>query len=354
MIRNLGIEGKSEKALGTTNNQRSDRQYMKTTVKISSTFDHGNTDVLDTLLKIKELDPNYDEVVFDLSYHNDCNPFNNLLIAKTLANFKRNNPSTKKSILPCKNTNTDSYLQHIGFYKFFGVEHGKDVGVAQASYHYVPITPIEFDIFFYEGIEKYGEKLAKLLSFDRNLYEFSKYIFIEIIRNIYEHSGSNEAYMCAQTWDRYNLTEIAILDSGCGISNALCHIYKDSSEEELLRMATSPGISARSNFRYTDKNDGWRNSGYGLYVLKRLALEYGGSLMICSNNYCDYYHRNGTISHYKTFYPGTALAIRFKTDQNINFAETRRRIVAEGEKESSDIHGAIKSASKSSGGHYHK
>lgn len=328
---------------------------MKTTIKISSTFDHGNTEVLDTLLKIQNIDPKFDEVEFDLSCHCDCNPFNNLLIAQTLKNFKTNNPKAIRSVKPCRNASTDSYLQHLGFYKFFGADHGKEVGAARSNSHHVPITPLEFDFDFYSSVEKYAEKLATLFHFDKDLYQFLKYIFVEIIRNIYEHSGKIEdSYICAQTWDKYNLVEIAIIDSGCGISNALRRIYKNSSEEELLRMATSPGVSAKSNHCYLDKNDGWRNSGYGLYILKRLALEYSGSLMICSNNYCDYYHKNGTISHYQTFYPGTALSIRFRTDQNINFIETRRRIVAEGQEESKEILGAIQSASKSSGGHYHR
>ena len=73
--------------------------------------------------------------------------------------------------------------------------------------------------------------------------------------------------------------------------------------------------------------------------------------MLCSNNYCDFYTEEG-ITNYKTFYPGTAIAIRFRTDMHLKFENIRRRIVCEGTKEAKDIRGAIKSASKSSGGHY--
>lgn len=329
------------------------RTQMKTEVKIESTYDHGNVEVLDSLLEINRIDPKAEEVVFDLSRYNECNPFNNLLIAQTLKNFKKNHPTTNRKVIPCRNNNTNSYLQHLGFYKFFGAEYGKDIGVAQPNSHYVPITPIAFDWDFYDNIGKNADKLANLFHFDKDLHNFMKYVFIETIRNVFEHADTKDnAYISAQTWERSHLVEIAIIDSGCGISNALKKTIRDSSEPELLRMATSPGISAKSNHSYLEKEDKWRNSGYGLYILKRLALEYGGSLMVCSNNYCDYYHKNGTISHYSTFYPGTALAIRFKTDQAISFEETRSKIVKEGERESNSISGAIKSASKSSGGHY--
>lgn len=323
--------------------------------KIESSFGYGNIQALESMLQIKNIDEK-ESIVFDLSNYNECNPFNNLVIAQTLKNFKIEHPDLERKVIPCKNNDYDSYLQHLGFYKFFGADHGKAVGVANANSHYVPITPIEFEYEFdlYTSIEKYAMKLARLFSFDKDLYEFLKYIFVEVIRNIYEHANTKEkAYVCAQTWDRHSLVEIAIMDSGCGVSHALQRLYRDSSEQELLRMATDPGVSAKSNHRYLTKDDAWRNSGYGLYILKNLALQYGGSFMLCSNNYCDYYRNDGSIHNYKTYFPGTALAIRFKTDQNMDFNKTRARIVDQGEQEAKNISGAIKSASKSSGGHYH-
>lgn len=322
--------------------------------QIKSSYDHGNVEALSTLLQINNLQIKDKTIIFDFSRYYECNPFNNLIIAQTLKNFKKTHPNLDKRIIPCDYEKTDSYLQHLGFYNFFGAEYGNPLGRAHANKNYVPLTPLEFDFDFYSSIEKYANKLALTLSFDSNLYAFSKYIFIEIIRNIYEHANTGEAYMSAQYWEKNHLVEIAIIDSGCGIDNALKTIYKNKTESELLRMATEPGVSAKSNHKYLEKNDSWRNSGYGLYILKRLALEYGGSLMVCSNNFCDYYLSNGVIKNYETFYPGTAIAIRFRTDKELDFKTTLHKIVSEGEKQANSITGAIKSASKSSGGHYNQ
>ena len=323
--------------------------------RIDSKFDKGNVEALASIYGVHKL-CGIDKIVFNLNNYYECNPFNNLVIAKTLKDYSANNPNVSCSLRRCKNPKTDSFLQHIGFYDMVGVSYGKKVGEACPNTNYVPITKLNFNGNFYQEIEGYAKTLANTLSFDLNLHNFSSYVFVELIRNIYEHSQSQEAYICAQKWDQYNLVEIAIVDSGCGIANALKTIYTDKSEEELLRMATDPGVSAKSNHRFLDEDDGWRNSGYGLYAIKKLAIEYGGSLMVCSNNYCDYYVRSGKISHYKTYFQGTALAIRFRTDINIDFKEARCKIIAEGEKEAKRDHRveSIKSASKSSSGSYTK
>ncbi|MBE6534283.1 MAG: hypothetical protein E7678_04865 [Ruminococcaceae bacterium] len=318
---------------------------------ITSYLGSGNKTALQDLFNIKNLEVTDGAIRFDFSKYYECNPFNNLIIAQTLKNFKKQHPEIETCFRPCSSESTNSYLQHLGFYSFFGADYGKPLGKAQANHKYVPLTSIKFQNDFYGSIVKYAEQLSALLSFDKDLYSFCKYIFIEIIRNIYEHAQTQEAYMSAQYWGTYNLVEIAIIDAGRGISNALNPIYKNKTEQELLRMSTLPGISAKSNHSFLDAEDGWRNSGYGLYVLRRLAVEYGGSFMLCSNNYCDFYTEEG-ITNYKTFYPGTAIAIRFRTDMHLKFENIRRRIVCEGTKEAKDIRGAIKSASKSSGGHY--
>ncbi|MBR2844318.1 MAG: hypothetical protein IKF00_03820 [Solobacterium sp.] len=60
-----------------------------------------------------------------------------------------------------------------------------------------------------------------------------------------------------------------------------------------------------------------------------------------------------TEKTFDTNYRGTAIGIRFTTNTVNNFDEIRQQIVAKGEALSTQIDGAIKSASKSSGGRYH-
>lgn len=79
---------------------------------------------------------------------------------------------------------------------------------------------------------------------------------------MYEHSDEKFVFVTAQKWPTMNLLEIAIADTGCGIANSMGKQYKNYDEKDLLYLAGEPGISARSNFSYLDKDDAWRNSGY--------------------------------------------------------------------------------------------
>ena len=110
-------------------------------------------------------------------------------------------------------------------------------------------------------------------------------MFREMIRNVYEHSGMDEVYVCAQYWPSYNLVEISIVDNGCGVKSAMEKKFKDMSEEELLSLALKPGISAESNHSWIGKNNRLSNSGYGLPITKELALAYDGYFIFCSGNH---------------------------------------------------------------------
>ena len=130
----------------------------------------------------------------------------------------------------------------------------------------IPRTRVRFAGDFYDTIEQKSRDLAALLKFDAGLSKFVTYLFVELIRNVYEHAEIDEVYVAAQKWPSKQELEIAISDAGCGVCESLRHYvpYASKSEKELLQMACAPGISARSNFRYLEKGNSWRNSGYGL------------------------------------------------------------------------------------------
>lgn len=235
----------------------------------------------------------------------------------------------------------------------FGAHYGKEIGEAISTDNYVPITKVKFDKNFYITIDKTSKQLAALLKFDKKLSRFIEYLFTEAIRNVYEHAGVDEVYLTAQKWPSKNMLEVAISDTGCGVYASLRKYipYTENSEEELIKMACEPGITARSNYSYLSKDDVWRNSGYGLYLLRKLSVAYGGSFIICSGNYALWEDSHGS-QLYSTRYDGTTVAIRIKTDTRCDFEATRRMIVNTGEKESQYCETAVHSASKSSSGHY--
>ncbi|MDE6605742.1 MAG: hypothetical protein K2K85_06985 [Clostridia bacterium] len=311
----------------------------------------GNNDVFKTLLDLDNEHTEATEIIFDLSGLKDKNPFNMLLIARKLFRFRNKYPN---KVFKYTHPNTEDYLGHMGFYNAMGsTKSGKRMGEARGSNTYIPIHKIDFaSLNFYDEIEPLAFKLAQVFQFDRDLAKFLQYAFIETIRNVYEHSQSNKAFVCAQRWITHNLVEIAVLDEGCGVAEAMRRYSKDLPEIELLELSLAPGISAKSNHPYLGRDNEWSNSGYGLYVLKELCKTYKGSFTICSNNYAIRYNAKGEKTLFKPSFNGTAVCLRFSTNENVNFTEERRRIVAEGEKLAKENKKAIKTASKSSGGNY--
>ena len=320
---------------------------MKYNVK--TTYGQGNDQALTIAKEISSLPlMETDDVQFDFKDYHENNPFSNLLIANSIRTF-RSQHKNKCSLIP----NNETYLSHLGFYQMIGADYGKELGEAKPSDNYVPITKIKFCGDFYLTIEEKSKNLAALLKFDKKLSAFLEYLFIETLRNVYEHAGIREVYLSAQKWPSKDLLEIAISDTGCGISNSLRKYksYSQETEENLIRMACNPGVSARSNYSYLEKSNVWRNSGYGLYLLRKLSVAYGGSFLICSGNYALREDASG-IKMYNTKYFGTTVAIRVKTNTQCDFETERKRILSIGENESKKDANSIHSASKSSGGHY--
>lgn len=321
---------------------------------IKTRYGAANTQALQICKEITELiPPRNEDLVFNFSNYGENNPFSNLLIINTLRQYKK---KYSDASLRCAPKTSDGYLSHIGFYKACGIQYGKEPGEAHASSNYVPITKINmYGTDFYRSIEEKANQLAATLQFDKGLQEMLAYIFVETVRNVYEHANTEHVLVAAQKWPTLGLVEIAISDDGCGVIDSLGRLFSTDSVG-LLRLACKPGVSAKSNYRYLAKDDPWRNSGYGLYIMKELALAYDGSFILCSGEHAIRYLNDDNGSEverlFDTTYHGTTIGIRFRTDTGNDFNAIRQRIVSEGQLKAAQMEGTIRSASRSSGGRY--
>ncbi len=317
--------------------------------EIKTNYGQANSQVLKMAKDIEAIDAS-EGVIFDFNPYGENNPFSNLFLINILRKFRKEHRDVSVRAQPKQ---TSEYLSHIGFYKSMGIDIGKEPGEATGSSTYTPITRIQFDNG-YDTIDDQAKRLCRVLDFDRPLQRLLRYIFQETIRNVYEHTETDAVLIAAQKWPQLNLLEIAIADSGCGVERSLGRLYHNRNEVELIKLACKPGVTAQSNYSITDRQDPLRNSGYGLYVLRSLALAYDGSFIICSGkhaigSWCDDW---GTEHEkvYDTSYPGTILQIRIRTDQGDIYDRVLNEIITRGERESKEMFGTIRRASKSSGG----
>jgi len=106
----------------------------------------------------------------------------------------------------------------------------------------------------------------------------------EIIRNVVEHSEAPFAAICAQYWPTLHKVEVAIVDDGRGIREALSdndrHEYEN--DRDAVHIAMMPGISGNIAAGRS-RDDEWQNSGYGLYMTNRICRQ-GGTFSLYSGS----------------------------------------------------------------------
>lgn len=324
-------------------------------LKIGNRAFNGNIDCFENLLEISNCMPVDHDLIINLSNLREVNPFNMLLLALSI---RQQRTYFDKITFKVPSEKIDGYMHYMGFYETCGAP---SRGICKGSHRlgkYICIKEINISPsgsigVDYEAMETEAEKLADMFQFDKKLRLYITYCFFEMIRNVYEHSGTYSVYVCAQYWPSHCLMEIAIADEGCGIKKAMEKRFMGFSERKLMEYAMAPGISALSNHQFLEKDDYYENSGYGLFMTKELALSYGGSFILCSGNYGVRYHYNDHMvqqDFYNTKFEGTGIAIRFCTESFNDFDVIRKNIVAKAERESKNYKGAIHKASRSSGG----
>ena len=233
-----------------------------------------------------------------------------------------------------------SYLGHLGFFNFVDVPFGKAIGEATGNDRYIPITKLSYSDLMLEVSPPYkllrhvimeeAEKLAFVLapedSDDASTVTLA-YALREIIRNVFEHSKAREAYLCGQRWSGGRV-EIAIIDQGIGIFDSLKNAFGIKKPIDALELAIEPAIS-RTTGPKGDKNE-HGNSGYGLYVLSRLGLEYG-KFLLGSGDGCLRMDKNGTaVDNFA--YKGTVVGLRLYSHPE-NFGADLEAILQGGEME---------------------
>lgn len=274
-----------------------------------------------------------DKYTCDYSKVGTVEPFGMLLISSKVRKFIRETDECEHYVLGHNNKN---YASHMGYFQSVYLDYGKKPGEANGSENYVPITKINIkeshlDAFYSKGmqIEEYieteiAQKLLRIVSTEsKELKETLTFCITEIIRNVYDHSRSEELWFAGQYWPSKDLVEIAILDEGNGITNTLKRNKKIivHSDSEALRLSLQPGVTKCVGGR--NNTDIYANQGFGLFMTSKIC-ECAGSFSICSGSACLTIDANGKNSKESSF-QGTAIRLRLKPSRikNINLALIR-------------------------------
>jgi len=279
-------------------------------------------------------------------------PFGMLIVSQAIRQLRQRLPP-HVMIVPMNLPGNDieSYAAHMGFFHACGINLGKPVGAARGGQTYLPLTQHTTAALTHgsqvEPIAKgLARRLAQRQNDDDGLVKALSFSFLEMIRNVIEHSGSPDFWYCAQYWPTRGEAEIAIMDCGIGLGQSLknnphvCDLL--TSNREILKYALWPGVSGKTfGNRSTLTDDPWRNSGYGLYMNYRICNE-GGNFFIASDGAGLYREQNSDNTYYDYALTGVALRLRLRVATLEQFDQTHKaRFLEEARREATKIQGGI-------------
>ena len=245
-----------------------------------------------------------------------------------------------------------TYLEHLGFFDFIGLQNRNKIGAAKGNARYIPIRKIERAQFETSGrdskrvrdeILEYSKDISSVIAAKFEDYEVHRvisYAFKEIIRNVFEHSGASSCFVTGQRWES-GLVEAAVLDEGMGISNSLSEVFSLTNDAAALRLAIKPGVSRTSGAARNEHD----NSGFGLYVLSEVGRNFG-RFVLGSGNSALRLGSDCPLKQDVVSFSGTFVGLRLDTPPK-NFSAVLDEIVTAGEAEAG-LQGIPRKASSSS------
>lgn len=223
-----------------------------------------------------------------------------------------------------------TYAKRMGF--FNAIDHSYWNKISQHAYlndsnKIIPITQVtKCDLYttysneaseLGEMVECLSYRLAFMLTQEKvsQVYKTFSYSIREIIRNVFEHSLSESAWICGEYWPSRNNAQIAIMDEGIGILRSLKNNSNYSilkNDKEANNLALEAGVSCTlGQKQYASQI--WQNSGYGLYMAKSLCLK--GGFFILSSGEHTIFLKEAYKKEYDSAINGTIISLSISTDK---------------------------------------
>jgi hypothetical protein len=295
------------------------------------------------------------QVTVDFSMIGFAKPYATLLVAEGLRDLVRRRKGLgldtrvqSRGLVVGERQSAASYLGHIGFFEYVGVQFGNAPGVAPGSSTYLPLTVIHREQLeaerrgrvIQEAVLEKSRHLASMIFVDESQQDLLTYCLREIIRNVFEHAQTDSCTIMAQKYYA-DQVEVAIADNGRGIQASLGADYEKRPAIDALYDAIKPGVSRI----HSDQGLGrWDNSGFGLYVTSRLGRETGSFTIASSGQILGL---SGVSVHSRPApVTGTAIRLVVSASEAEYFPNRLQQIVDEGEAELAAQPGAHRAASK--------
>lgn len=167
----------------------------------------------------------------------------------------------KKILFQKMQATSKHYFERMHLFKLLQLDSEIKIKEHESAGRFIPITQIKNS----EELYKFITEMIPLLHSEPEKVEPIKYVISELVRNVFEHSESQEgAIVCAQYYQKSNVIRIGVVDSGIGISGSIGISYKTNDDVHAIQLALTPGITGKTrNLGGTETN-----AGAGLFFIK--------------------------------------------------------------------------------------
>jgi anti-sigma regulatory factor (Ser/Thr protein kinase) len=188
------------------------------------------------------------------------------------------------------------YLQRMGLFRALGFLDPVKIVEHEPTGRFIPLTKVKNS----SELDCFMRSIDPLLHTNRENSKCIKHVFSEMIRNVIEHSYSdNGANVCATYNKNSKKIAIGISDNGIGLFKSLVRNHRIHNDKEAIIKALTPGISGT-----TSKIGGTaENAGAGLFYTKCIAQTTRNHMIIYSGS-----------SFYKLYTTKQAEAVEFNAD----------------------------------------
>lgn len=169
------------------------------------------------------------------------------------------------------------YLARMGLFKLMGLDQKINFVEHESAGRFIPLSIVKNS----DDITQFITEMIPLLHLEPKQSEPIKYIISELVRNVFEHSGSkNGAILCAQYYKKSNSIKIGIVDTGVGIKTTINHSHIADSDIDAIKLSLVPGVTG------TTWHEGGTasNAGAGLFFIKSIAKVNRDFFVVYSGN----------------------------------------------------------------------
>lgn len=230
----------------------------------------------------------------------------------TLALMMKNH-NTHELELP---DNILDYAIRMNLWRAAGIQAPYHVNRLPAQNRFIPVQPLEDQ----SNCDAISKRLSKLIQSNRphigDVPDLSLYEPIyELVSNTYAHAAIKEGLfglVCAQTWPKGNLVQVAFADTGIGIRASLQQNHSLCNQltiNNACQLACQYGITSKPN----------HHSGYGLSLAKELMSNHQGHICVISGNERYFSHKKDNARTFqRSLWHGTLIVLEWPISQSLD------------------------------------